>query len=273
MEVFFVVEKMINLNMKSKKFVIFAAIVFVAVLGFVIFGKGGEEGEAKTPTQSASVLGALEKDFDFGTIAMKNGDVSKVFELENEGTESILISKVYTSCMCTVAKIITAKGDTSGPYGMPGHGGGVSKANIKVRQPLRAVHLGLSNEFPGDLEVLVKGELNVKEIVYDKSQKDLVFLNTELDEALIYEGYARELMRQIQDMRKEAGYKIDDEIFGQWHSDNLDLSTAITKWSDETKKDVLLNNFENSQKSDKVFDIEKEFELVAGKKIWVGVKK
>jgi len=144
---------------------------------------------------------------------------------------------------------------------------------IKVRQPLRAVHLGLSNEFPGDLEVLVKGELNVKEIVYDKSQKDLVFLNTELDEALIHEGYARELMRQIQDMRKEAGYKIDDEIFGQWHSDNLDLSTAITKWSDETKKDVLLNNFENSQKSDKVFDIEKEFELVAGKKIWVGVKK
>ena len=144
---------------------------------------------------------------------------------------------------------------------------------IKVRQPLRSVYLGLSNEFPKDLEDLMKGELNVKEIVYDKSQKELVVLNTELDEALIHEGYARELMRQIQDMRKEAGYKIDDEVFGQWHSDNPDLSAAINKWGDEIKKDILLNNFVNSPKGDKVFDVEKEFELVIGRKIWVGVKK
>jgi len=144
---------------------------------------------------------------------------------------------------------------------------------IKVRQPLRAVHLGLSNDFPKDLENLTKDELNVKEIVYDKSQKELVSLNTELDEALIYEGYARELMRQIQDMRKEAGYKVDAEVFGQWHSDSPDLSAAINKWSDEIKKEVLLKNFENSQKGDKVFDVEKEFELVTGKKIWIGVKK
>lgn len=119
--------------MKSKNFVIFAAIILVATLGFVIFSKSKtSEGEAKVPTQSASVLSALETDFDFGTIAMKDGDVSKVFELENEGTEPILISKVYTSCMCTLAKITTAKGETSGPYGMPGHGGGISKANVIV---------------------------------------------------------------------------------------------------------------------------------------------
>ena len=144
---------------------------------------------------------------------------------------------------------------------------------IKVRQPLRAVHLGLSNEFPEDLEVLIKGELNVKEVVYDKSQKDLVVLNTELDQALIYEGYARELIRQIQDMRKEAGYKMDEEVFGQWHSDDPDLSSAINKWSDEIGKDVLLNNFENSSRGDNVFDVQKEFEITTVKKIWVGVKK
>ena len=144
---------------------------------------------------------------------------------------------------------------------------------IKVRQPLRAVYLGLSNEFPKDLESLLKEELNIKNIVYDKSQKELVVLNAELDEPLVYEGYARELMRQIQDMRKEAGYKVDDEVFGQWHSDNPDLSAAINKWSDEIKKEVLLKNFENSAHGDKVFDVEKEFELVTQKKIWIGVKK
>ncbi len=144
---------------------------------------------------------------------------------------------------------------------------------IKVRQPLRSVFLGLSNEFPKDLEVLLKGELNVKEIVYDKSQKELVVLNTELDQALIYEGYARELMRQIQDMRKEAGYKIDEEVFGQWYSDNPDLSAAINKWSDEIKKEVLLHSFENSPQGDKTQDVQKEFELAPKKKIWIGVKK
>ncbi len=118
--------------MKSKNFVIFAAVVLVAAIGFVIFSRGGEKGEAKAPVQSASVLGILENDFDFGTISMKDGDVSKVFELENRGTESIFINKVYTSCMCTVAKITTAKGETSGPYGMPGHGGGVSKSNVVI---------------------------------------------------------------------------------------------------------------------------------------------
>ena len=144
---------------------------------------------------------------------------------------------------------------------------------IKVRQPLRSVYLGLSNEFPKDLEILVKEELNVKELVYDKSQKDLVFLNTELDEALIYEGYARELMRQIQDMRKEAGYKVDDEVFGQWHSDDTELSVAINKWSDDIKKDVLLKNFENSPHGSEAYDVEKEFELATGKKVWLGIKK
>ncbi|MEK7076154.1 MAG: class I tRNA ligase family protein, partial [Patescibacteria group bacterium] len=144
---------------------------------------------------------------------------------------------------------------------------------IKVRQPLRAVHLGLSNEFPEDLEVLIQGELNVKEVVYDKSQKELVILDSEFDEALIHEGYARELMRQIQDMRKEAKYKVDDEIFGQWHSENPDLSAAINKWSDEIKKDVLLKNFENHPHGDEAYDVEKEFELAIGKKIWLGIKK
>ena len=144
---------------------------------------------------------------------------------------------------------------------------------IKVRQPLRAVHLGLSNEFPKDLEILVKEELNVKEIVYDKSQKELVCLNIELDQTLVYEGYARELMRQIQDMRKEAKYKVDDEIFGQWHSDDKEISEAIRQWSDEIKKEVLLSEFRNGPHDEKAYDIEKEFELAPQRKIWIGLRK
>ncbi|MEK9173107.1 MAG: DUF1573 domain-containing protein [Patescibacteria group bacterium] len=117
--------------MKQKNIIIFAAIILVALIGIGALSRNSS-GNSKVPVQSAGMLNTLEEDFDFGTISMKNGNVSKVFELKNEGPESIFISKVYTSCMCTAAKVTDAKGVTSGPYGMPGHGGGISKANVEV---------------------------------------------------------------------------------------------------------------------------------------------
>ncbi len=118
--------------MKSKNIIIFAVITLAVIVGVSILGgQSGGEGP-KNQTQSASLLSAPENSFDFGTIAMKDGNVSKIFELKNDGAETIVINKIYTSCMCTVAKITDAKGGTSGPYGMPGHGGGISKASIEV---------------------------------------------------------------------------------------------------------------------------------------------
>ena len=120
---------------------------------------------------------------------------------------------------------------------------------------------------------LIKEELNIKEVIYDESQKEEISLDLELSTALIYEGYARELMRQIQDMRKEVKYRLNDRVFGQWHSDDEGLSEAIRQFSDEIKKEVLLSEFSNGPHDDKAYDVEKEVELVLGKKIWVGVKK
>src|SRR3990167_809967 len=114
---------------------------------------------------------------------------------------------------------------------------------IKVRQPLRAIHLGLSSEFPKDLEFLLKEEQYIKEIVYDKSQKELVVLDTELDEALIQEGISLEFTRKIQDMRKEAKFGVGDKAFASWNTDSDMVKNAINKWSDEIKKDVLLKNY------------------------------
>ena len=157
---------------------------------------------------------------------------------------------------------------------------------IKVRQPLAKVTVGKkygvwNMEYEG-LNGLIKEELNVKEVGYDENQKEDVVLDAELTQPLIYEGYARELMRQIQDMRKEAGYKLDDKVFAQWHSDDGGLSEAIRQFSDEIEKEVLLSEFSNSPHDGKAYDIEKEMELAlqtpksfaSGRgKIWVGVRK
>ena len=117
--------------MKPSNIITFAVILLVAIVG-VIFVSNGKSNPTPN-TQSASILSVLENSFDFGTISMKNGDVSKVFAVKNEGSEPVVINKVYTSCMCTVAKITSASGETEGPFGMPGHGGAASKASIEIK--------------------------------------------------------------------------------------------------------------------------------------------
>jgi isoleucyl-tRNA synthetase len=144
---------------------------------------------------------------------------------------------------------------------------------LKVRQPLRSAKLKRSSKFNSDLEELIREELNVKKLEYDKSQEVAVILDTEVDQALTNEGYARELIRQIQDMRKEAKYKLDEKISGQWHSDDGEISGAIHEWSEEIKKEALLSKFVSGPANSKVHDIEKEFELAPQKKIWIAVKK
>ena len=148
---------------------------------------------------------------------------------------------------------------------------------VKVRQPLRAVKINRAKKFDAGLEDLIKEELNVKKVLYDITQKEtvrqLAELDLELDQALRAEGYTREMMRQIQDMRKEAKYKLNQKVFVQWHSDDKELSDAINEWSENIKRETLLREFLNSPSDKKDYDIQKETDLAPGKKIWVGVKK
>ena len=143
---------------------------------------------------------------------------------------------------------------------------------IKVRQPLRAIHLGLSNEFPKDLEFLLKEELNIKEIVYDKSQKELVVLDTELDEALIQEGISLEFTRKIQDMRKEAKFGVGDKAFASWNTDSDMVKNAINKYQDSIQSVTSTQIFAGHQIQGEV-KISQESEIIPGVKISISIKK
>jgi hypothetical protein len=72
----------------------------------------------------AAVIGALSSPqpfFDFGELSMAAGKVSHRFGIMNTGDSSITVNRVYTSCMCTEATLVTLAGK-KGPFGMPGHG-------------------------------------------------------------------------------------------------------------------------------------------------------
>lgn len=58
-------------------------------------------------------------------------------------------------------------------------------------------------------ESFVKEELNVKEIKYHSGE---VELDLHLTEMLLAEGFARDFVRVVQDMRKKVGLQLTDRI-------------------------------------------------------------
>jgi isoleucyl-tRNA synthetase len=79
------------------------------------------------------------------------------------------------------------------------------RAGIKVRQPLQKVTLK-STTLQGKTELLdiLADEVNVKEVVFGSGFDEKVLLDTKLTDELIREGDVRELIRAVQDMRKQA---------------------------------------------------------------------
>jgi isoleucyl-tRNA synthetase len=140
---------------------------------------------------------------------------------------------------------------------------------LKVRQPLAAVMVpGKSLE--SDLQNLIKDELNVKEVRYQSGEQAF---DTAITPELRAEGYARELMRQIQDMRKEAGCDMKDRVYAQWYTDDHELSEAMLHWANSIKDDTVLSEFVKLKADDRPYDVQKETDLAPGKKIWLAIKK
>ena len=108
-------------------------------------------------------------------------------------------------------------------------------AGIKVRQPLRSITIH-GQDFPADLQQLIKDELNVKNVIFEKSDELSVELDLQLDDELIAEGQTRDLIRQIQDKRKELGARLDQKI-------NLVLPSKIDSLN-ELRRHTLANLIE-----------------------------
>lgn len=89
------------------------------------------------------------------------------------------------------------------------------EAKIGVRQPLQSIKVGASKELKlsDELVQLIKEELNVKRVEFKKGKGDLkVDLDTKITPQLKKEGEDRELIRQIQELRKENKCRLDEKI-------------------------------------------------------------
>jgi isoleucyl-tRNA synthetase len=98
------------------------------------------------------------------------------------------------------------------------------KANIKVRQPLGTLTVSSGRTLSADLVQVIADEVNVKEVAMKHVEaittehgeetvaRVPVVLDTTITPQLKKEGQIRELMRAIQDMRKEAGLEPKDRV-------------------------------------------------------------
>jgi isoleucyl-tRNA synthetase len=145
-------------------------------------------------------------------------------------------------------------------------------AGIKVRQPLAGISLRRPRGITPEMEKLILAELNVKTVVYNPAQKEEAVLDKKITPELLKESYAREIMRQIQDMRKGAGYKLNEKIYAAWDSDSKDAVGAMKTFEKEIAENTLLAEFSRGHQPKEVFDVEKEFELSPQTKIWLGVR-
>jgi isoleucyl-tRNA synthetase len=129
---------------------------------------------------------------------------------------------------------------------------------IKVRQPLaKATIRWTYKDFPEELLEITREELNVKEVAVDNRElkPDKTFLenfqednfkqlyqielNTKLTPELKREGMVREVIRFVQNARKDAGLEVNDRICLQLTTDDKDLQRAITEGAEQIKTETL----------------------------------
>lgn len=97
-----------------------------------------------------------------------------------------------------------------------------TKASLSVRQPLSKASVKTSEVFAD----IIEDEVNVKSVVTNPQQEESVLLDMTLTPELIREGDIRNLMRAIQDFRKEKNLTQGDQI-------TLTLSVSL---NDEEKE-------------------------------------
>ncbi len=86
---------------------------------------------------------------------------------------------------------------------------------IKVRQPLASLKIrNKKSEIRNHATLLdlIKDEVNVKDVLFDDTIEGEVALDLNITQELKEEGMVRDIIRFVQEMRKEAGLKPTDEI-------------------------------------------------------------
>ncbi|WP_353276776.1 isoleucine--tRNA ligase [Wolbachia endosymbiont (group B) of Villa cingulata] len=116
----------------------------------------------------------------------------------------------------------------------------------------------------GEYELLLKANSEYSS-VFDNN-KGIVVLSTELNDELILEGLARDVVRLIQETRKKADFHISDRIRVIIKTEDEKIKEAITTWNKYIKEQTLALSLDTNK------EIEADFYFKEYQGLTVGIK-
>lgn len=116
----------------------------------------------------------------------------------------------------------------------------------------------------GEYELLLKANSEYSS-VFDNN-KGIVVLTTELNDELILEGLARDVVRLIQETRKQADFDISDRIGVTIKTEDEKIKKAITTWNKYIKEQTLALSLDTNK------EIEADFYSKEYQGLTVGIK-
>lgn len=132
-----------------------------------------------------------------------------------------------------------------------------AKEGVKVRQPLKSATIASEVNFTKEMLEIIKEELNVKEVIADSNSRtseknDPEAVGVELDfnitNELRQEGLAREVIRSVQNARKQSGLEVDNRIKLAFSTKDESLNESIAKFNTEILSETLATELVSSIK-------------------------
>lgn len=116
------------------------------------------------------------------------------------------------------------------------------EAQLKVRHPLSKVTVNGVQALSEQLTQLIKDEVNIKEIVFEKTaaKEITVMLDTNITPELKAEGEARDIIRQIQEERKKVGTSLNEKV-------DVVLENWPAQFEGYIKKNALVNSLSKGE--------------------------
>ncbi len=143
------------------------------------------------------------------------------------------------------------------------------QAKQPIKQPLQTVQIRIEgqHELSDEYLMIIKEELNVKIVTFadtiDSSfviveEKGIqVGLDTTLNEELQLEGKLREVLRALQEARKQNKMEVADEIRLRWYSTDDQINKVFEKFDAQIKAGVKAKSIAKAESADNLTQLEK----------------